>query len=94
MPEGMLTLDEVMQYLDIDRDEVEDLIREGKLHAYKVGGVYLRFKKSQVMNLKSHEMTPALDSSTLSKARDFWDYNNFYILTALFLVGLLVYVLR
>ena len=45
MTEGMLSLQEVMEYLDLDKAGVESLVKKDKLNAYKIGGVYLRFKK-------------------------------------------------
>jgi len=49
---NMLTLDEVKGYLEVEQQELEKLIKGGMLHAYKVGGVYLRFRKEEVLNLK------------------------------------------
>ena len=52
MADGMLSLNEVMQFLNLDKLGVEDLIKKDKLNAYKIGGTYLRFKKEQVVALK------------------------------------------
>ena len=52
MAEGMLTLNEVMQYLGLDKKGVESLIKKDKLQAYKIGGTYLRFEKDQVAALQ------------------------------------------
>ena len=96
MPNGMLTLNEVMQYLSLDKGGVEELVQKDKLNAYKIGGVYLRFRKDQVSDLKRivsrkhiHHKSGAMD-----RLRDFWDFNNFYIITGSCLLFVLYFLLR
>ncbi len=48
MAEKLLTIREVAQKLGITEREVMELAESGNLPAYKVGGVYLRFKQEQV----------------------------------------------
>ena len=96
MPNGMLTLDEVMQYLELDRPGVEELVQRDKLHAYKIGGVYLRFRKDQVTELK-RRTTPrhkTQRAGVVERVRDFWAFNNFYIITGLCLLCILYFILR
>ncbi len=95
MSNGMLTLNEVMQYLDLDKENVEALIHQDKLNAYKIGGVYLRFRKDQVVQL--HNAFTAKHSKSVAVVRrlyNFWDFNNFYIITAACLIGILYFVLH
>jgi excisionase family DNA binding protein len=89
---NMLTLEEVKNFLEVEPEEIERLVKEGKLHAYKIGGVYLRFRKEEVMNLR-FEILPKKVKSTndisfLSRAGDFWRFNNFYILSLLLILFL------
>lgn len=94
MAERFLSLEEVMQYLETDRRGVEDLVRRGKLVAYRVGGTYLRFKKEEVAGLlvprrRSFSWTLAsTDRSLTHRLRDFWAFNNLYIVSALVLLVL------
>jgi excisionase family DNA binding protein len=91
----MLSLEEVMHYLDLDKEGVESLIHEEKLHAYKIGGVYLRFKKAQVESVYLEKTIAKKKKSYVhERMSDFWEYNNFYIITGLCLIGILYYVLR
>jgi excisionase family DNA binding protein len=93
----MLTLEEVKSYLEIEQQQIEKFIGQGKLHAYKIGGTYLRFRKEEVLNLR-YELAPGTQkkkqvrAGILSHAYDFWRFNNFYIIS-LILVGALVYLL-
>ena len=46
--EKLLTVREVAAFLGISEKDVLDLAQSSQIPAYKVGGVYLRFKKEQV----------------------------------------------
>ena len=76
-----------MNYLGCDNASLEDLIQSQKLSRYKIAGEYERFSKSDVISLKR-----TLGGKTEKKGRgvgewawDFWQYNNFYIITSLVL---------
>jgi len=91
--EGMLTLKEVMKHLELNQPEVEKLVKRGKLDAYKIGGAYLRFKKTQVVELRKHLGKKAGFTPTLfSRIRDFWVFNRVYLFSIL-LFGLVIYFL-
>jgi len=97
--EKLLTVRDASALLEISEKDVLDLAEKGTLPAYKVGGVYLRFKKEQVDEyLKTHhnahhkaggkERTGPQD-----KIRDFLYFNDFYIFAAILIIllGFLVY---
>jgi len=95
MADGMLSLNEVMQYLDLDKKGVEQLVQDDKLMAYKIGGIYLRFKKEQVMTAKTELAIRKRKKSYVGeRIADFWDFNNFYIITGVCLIFILYFVLR
>ena len=48
MTERLLTVRDVASILGISEKEVLDLAEDGKLPAYKIGGVYLRFNPGQI----------------------------------------------
>jgi excisionase family DNA binding protein len=50
--EKLLTIREVSLILGISEKEVIDLAEDGSIPAYKVGGVYLRFKRDQIEEFK------------------------------------------
>ena len=91
---NLLSPDEVRQFLEIEEPDLNQLVQKGKLHAYRLGGAYLRFRKEDVLTLKQ-ELHPD-KKATLSipwfvRVRDFWRFNNFYILS-LVLIALLFFV--
>lgn len=100
MQNGFMSLKEAMHFLDVDQAEIEEFVRTHKLHAYKFGGSYLRFKKDELLRLK-HDLHKEekkeetfVDVEVKKKSwLNFWTYNNFYILSALLLTGLLFYLM-
>ena len=81
---NMLTLEEIKRYLEIDQEEIEKHLKQGKLHAYKIGGTYLRFRKEEVLTLREKiSVKPKIgaNATVLSKISDFWHFNNFYIVS-------------
>ncbi|MBU1999085.1 MAG: helix-turn-helix domain-containing protein, partial [Candidatus Omnitrophica bacterium] len=50
--EKLLTVRDVSFLLGVSEKEVLDLAQNSSIPAYKVGGVYLRFKKDQVDEYK------------------------------------------
>ena len=84
--DGMLTLKEVMDYLDLQQVDVEKLVKRRRLNAYKIGGTYLRFKKDQVIDLKTDLKKKSVGhDGFFAKARDYWYFNRIYILSAILL---------
>lgn len=95
MADGMFSLDEVMQYLSLDQQGVEELIRRDKLNAYKIGGVYLRFRKDEVMALREDTMRrEKVKHSSWVQWKNFWEFNNVYIVTGAVLVVLLYFTVK
>lgn len=97
--EKMLTVRDVAVMLGISEKDVLDLTENGTIPGYKIGGVYLRFKKEQVEQYKKnqHHLHPnALKRESAgvgSKVSDFFYFNDFYILAAILIIllGYLVY---
>ena len=94
---NLLSSEEVKRYLEIEDPDLTGLIDLGKLHAYKIGGTYLRFRKDEVFNLKQEfqagRKTP-LSIPWFVRFRDFWRFNNFYILSLLFIALLFFIAIR
>ncbi len=94
---NMLSIEEVKTFLDIDHTEVEKYLKAGKLHAYKIGGTYLRFRKEEVLTLRS-ELLPrkskAKPRGFMTAVSDFWSFNNFYVLSLIIVVALAVLAVK
>jgi hypothetical protein len=91
---NMLTLDEVKNFLGVEQQVIEQFIRDEVLHAYKIGGVYIRFRKEEVLGLKYDVLLEkkkvGASSSFGQRLWDFWRFNNFYIISVL-IIAVLVY---
>ncbi|HOW58994.1 MAG TPA: helix-turn-helix domain-containing protein [Candidatus Omnitrophota bacterium] len=95
---NMLTLDEVKNYLEVEQQEIEKFIRDGMLHAYKIGGVYIRFRKEEVLNLKYDVLLKKKKGiqqvSFGQRLWNFWRFNNFYIISLLIIAALAYWFLH
>ena len=52
MPEHLLNIKEVAEYLGVSEEEVKRLVDIGEIPAYKIGDSFLRFRKEQVDAVK------------------------------------------
>lgn len=92
--EKLLTVRDVSLILGVSEKEVLDLAESGSLPAYKVGGVYLRFKREQVEDCRRRKKqldapVPEAKIGIKDKFSDFFYFNDFYILAALAILFLL-----
>lgn len=95
--EKLLTVREVSTLLEISEKDVLDLAESGALPAYKVGGVYLRFKPSQVEEFKKNNAGVGQRSreyGTMERVLDFLYFNDFYIIAAVIIAAMLYFILR
>jgi len=100
MTEKLLTVRDVSLILKISEREVMNLVENGQLAAYKVGGVYLRFKQEQITEFRK-SFKPALKRTVVSqnytlkdRISDFFYFNDFYVLSALIILFILVIIFR
>ena len=99
--EKLWTTAEAARYLGINEVDVEQLVREGRLTGYKLGGQFLRFKPGQVEALKGtirFRPNPgrprgAAGASWVGRAREFLYFYDFYVVSAALLALLVVYLL-
>ena len=99
--EKLWTTNEVAQCLGITEVDVEELVRQGKLTGYKLGGQFLRFRPDHVAALKgtirfraNKTKAPAQrPDSWFSQARDFFYFYDFYLVSATCLAALIVYLI-
>jgi len=93
----LLTIRDVSLLLGVSEKEVVDLSESGRIPAYKVGGVYLRFKRQQVeefMKTFSSKRAAVQKDTLLARAYDFFYFHDFYILSMLLIILLLVVILK
>ena len=77
MSEKLLTLKEACEILDLEPDEMLRLVDEGRIPCFRIGGEYMRFKRSQleVINFKldsqsGESRVPAEDQSPKKEKED------------------------
>jgi len=91
-----ISVRETAQILGVSEKKVMDLISERKLQAYRIADKFLRLKKSEVQGIRnsgsvSSTIVP-ISYTTSERVRDFFYYNDFYILTFFLILGLLYYI--
>lgn len=99
--EKLLTVRDVSLVLGVSEKEVMDLAESGKIPAYKVGGVYLRFQRQQVEafrkaakpSLARDDITPQ-KYSLMDRVGDFFYFNDFYILSGILILLILFIIYR
>jgi len=99
--EKLWTTAAVATYLGIQEVDVEQLVKEGKLTGYKLGGQFLRFRPNQVEALKGtirFRRNPAKTAgrdraSWGGQLRDFVYFYDFYVMSATLLAVLVVYLI-
>ncbi len=95
---NMLTFDEVKNFLEVEQQVIEKFIRDEVLHAYKIGGVYIRFRKEEVLSLKYDVLLKKKKSQAAGspgqQLLNFWRFNNFYIISVLIILGLAYWFLH
>jgi len=95
--DSLLSAEEVKAFLEVQDPQLNHLIQKGKLQAFKIGGAYLRFRKDEVLAIHQelHPSKKAKRSTPwFARARDFWRFNNFYILSLLVIAILFLVVVR
>ncbi|MDD5566372.1 MAG: helix-turn-helix domain-containing protein [Candidatus Omnitrophica bacterium] len=95
MEEKLLTVRDVASLLGVSEKEVLDFAEDGSIPAYKVGGLYLRFRREQVEDFKrkhnfvSHTDRALAQTSVKDRIADFFYFNDFYLFSVLLIVAML-----
>ncbi|MFH1442154.1 MAG: helix-turn-helix domain-containing protein [Candidatus Omnitrophota bacterium] len=98
--EKLLTIRDVSLFLGISEKEVIDLAESQAIPAYRIGGVYLRFKPQQIEAYRQkHKQVIdknklSQKSSSLEKIKDFFYFNDFYIFSVLIIVVIVIIIFR
>ena len=99
--EKLWTTSEVAQFLGVNEIDVEELVRQGKLTGYKLGGQFLRFRPDQVEALKGQirfrpnpgKALRQRKDSWIDQVRDFVYFYDFYLISAACLAALVIYLI-
>ena len=100
--EKLWTSSEVARFLGIEEEDVEQLVRQGLLIGYKLGGQFVRFRPSQVEAVKGTLRTPSqVDRRRgrrsglvwAERLREFLYFYDFYLVSATLLAAMAVYLM-
>ena len=97
MGDGLLTEEEVRSYLSVGPSELEQLTRRGKLTAYKVGGSFVRYRKEEVVALRSgrkFRMPVKFEGNWFDKFLHFWNFYSLYILLSILVLVVVFYLFQ
>ncbi len=100
MTEKLLNIEEVCEKLNISEELLRKLVDKGGIPAYRLGGTILRFKSSQIEQIRLGGIPQAasLEKDNLSAPldsrregfKDFLYFNDFYIISAIIIIVLLI----
>lgn len=97
MNNGYASLKETMKFLDVNKAEIENLVRANRLTAYKLGGEHIRFRRDQTVLLKQELALGKAEPAGVGAGAglsQFWTFNGFYLVSGAVLSGLLFYFLK
>jgi len=93
MAEKFISVRDAAQTLGVSEKRIIDLVDDGKITAYKIGGQYLRLSKEQIDSLKDSKL---IESETIQhkynwpeRIRDLIYFNDFYIVSLIIIVFLI-----
>ncbi|MBI4387480.1 MAG: helix-turn-helix domain-containing protein [Candidatus Omnitrophica bacterium] len=93
----LLTEEEVRHYLDVSHQDLQELVKRGRLTAFRLGGTYVRFRKEEVLAIKSGRKFVApeeIGRTRLDQFRDFWKFYSFYILSTILILLLVIFFVQ
>ena len=95
-PEKLLTLEEAARRLNLPADDVEAMIRQGKLASFRLGGSLLRVRLRDVEAMLGPPRPPVrkrTGGTLWERVIDFFYFNDFYIVVLVLLLTLLAIIL-
>jgi len=96
MAEKFISVRDAALILGVSEKKVIDLVDEGKIPAYKIGGQYLRLNKEQIEGIKDSKLIQSEnirhEYTWPERLRDFFYFNDFYIVS-LIIIAALIYVI-
>lgn len=90
---------EAAEYLGISEQELDGLVENKRLPAYKLGGQFLRYKQADLDRVKILSAQGRLkiqrkSHSLAGMIRDYIYYNDFYIIVAILIIILLALIFK
>lgn len=93
-----LTSKEAADYLGIQEGELQELVNKGKVPVYKIGGIYTRFSvddlnacRRKISRRGGHKEKSSL---TIDRIKDFFYFNDFYVLSGIAIIVILYFIFK
>jgi len=98
MREKLLTTREASYYLGISEKDIINLSNANLLPHFKLGGEFLRFRKDDLTRVKpavkKKYNLPEHKSHHVENFREFIYFNDFYLVSAIIIIGLLWVIIK
>ena len=97
MMKSFLTSKEAANYLSITEDELNNLSKAHQITAYKIGGIYTRFKVDDLETYRRKGVTKGgknYSSNSFENIRDFFYFNDFYIYSCVVIAVILYFIFK
>ncbi len=97
MMKRFLTSKEAADYLGIAENELSDLSKNHQITAYKIGGIYTRFKVDDLEAYRRKGITKGnknYSNTSLGSIADFFYFNDFYIYSGIIIAVMLYFILK
>lgn len=86
MSDQFISVREAAQILKVSEKKIMELVEQGKLQSYRIAGQFIRFKRNDLMGIKSGGTVAAentqFEYTSSERIKDFFYFNDFYIISA------------
>lgn len=97
MMKKFLTFEEAADYLDMPEAELQKIAEKSKIPAYKIGGIYTRFKVEDLNLYRRRSPKKAgreHPSDFGDSVKDFFYFNDFYIYSGIAIALILYFIFK
>jgi len=95
MMKKFITSKEAADYLAISEDELNGLVKIGRIPVYRIGGIYTRFKVDDLEAYRRKGITrpgKKHKSNITDNIKDFFYFNDFYIYSTIAIAIILYFI--
>ena len=86
MSDQFISVREAAQILKVSEKKIMELAEQSKLQSYRIAGQFIRFKRNDVLGMKSTGLVAAenlhFEYTQGERIKDFFYFNDFYIVAA------------
>lgn len=97
MMKRFLTTKEAADYLGITEEELGNLSEAHQIMAYRIGGIYVRFKMDDLEAYRRKGITKGgkdYGNSSFDNIKDFFYFNDFYIYFGIAIAVMLYFIFK